>query len=149
MEHSVTRYSDEDLVEFKKIIDQKLDLAKENLQGLESQLLEVTENNFNEFGGDWMDDTETNNELEYLNNMIIRQKKYIQDLDNALVRIKNKTYGVCVVTGKLIDKKRLMAVPHATKSLEAKLNQKTDQDEPTITRSEISAPSAHESDDDY
>lgn len=148
MEHSVTRYSDEDLAEFKKIIDQKLDLAKENLQGLESQLLEVTENNFDEFGGDWMDDTETNNELEYLNNMIIRQKKYIQDLDNALVRIKNKTYGVCVVTGKLINKKRLMAVPHATKSVEAKLSQKAEE-EPTITRNEISAPTSHESEDDY
>lgn len=148
MEHSVIRYSDEDLVEFKKIIDQKQELAKENLQGLESQLVEVTENNYDEFGGDWMDDTETNNELEYLNNMIIRQKKYIQDLDNALVRIKNKTYGVCVVTGKLIDKKRLLAVPHATKSVEAKLNQKSE-DEPIITRNEIPTSSGNESEDDF
>ncbi|MEZ4896709.1 MAG: TraR/DksA family transcriptional regulator [Saprospiraceae bacterium] len=123
MSNDVTRYSDTDLEMFKDVIDKKLALARENLHDLQSQMNDLAENSFDDFGGDYMDDSETNTEMEYLNNMIIRQKKYIQDLENALIRITNKTYGICVVTGKLIDKKRLMAVPHATKSMEAKMSQ--------------------------
>jgi RNA polymerase-binding transcription factor DksA len=67
-----------------------------------------------------MDDSSTNNDVEMLNNMAIRQRRFIQDLENALIRIQNKVYGVCTVTGELIDKKRLLAVPTTTKSLAAK-----------------------------
>ncbi|MBV6652777.1 MAG: hypothetical protein KI786_03425, partial [Mameliella sp.] len=65
-------------------------------------------------------DSNTGNDVEMLNNMAIRQRRYIQDLQNALIRIRNKVYGVCTVTGELIDKKRLMAVPTTTKSVAAK-----------------------------
>ena len=116
----VRRYSDEALAEFKVIVEQKLQNAQEQLQKLQLQILEVTENTADEYGGDWVDDSSVNNEMEMLNNMAIRQRKYVQDLQNALLRIKNKTYGICVVTGELIDRRRLMAVPTTTKSLEAK-----------------------------
>ena len=70
-----------------------------------------------------MDDSSTASELDMLYNMANRQRKYIQDLDSALIRIKNKTYGICTVTGELIDKKRLLAVPTTTKSMNAKLSE--------------------------
>lgn len=115
-----TRYSDTDLAEFKAIIDKKLEKSKEEFQYLQQQILEITENSGDDHGGDWMDDSTTNNDMEFLNNMAIRQRKYIQDLENALVRIRNRSYGVCSVTGKLIDKRRLLVVPTATKSVEVK-----------------------------
>ena len=67
-----------------------------------------------------MDDSSINNDVEKLNNMAIRQRMYIHDLENALIRIRNKTYGIYAITGELIDRKRLMAVPTTTKSLAAK-----------------------------
>lgn len=117
---TVFRYSSEELEEFGAIIEKKLAKAKEELAYLMEQILEITANTGDEHGGDWMDDSNINNDMEFLNNMAIRQRKYIQDLENANIRIKNKTYGVCTVTGKLIDKRRLFAVPTATKSVEAK-----------------------------
>ncbi len=120
MSNMVVRYSDADLAEFKEIIDKKLEDAKANLLSLQDQILEITENTSDEHGGDWMDDSSINNEMEMLNNMAIRQRMYIKDLENALVRIRNKSYGICSITGELIDKKRLLAVPTTTKSLSAK-----------------------------
>lgn len=116
----VVRYSDAELAEFKEIIDNKLGMANEQLGSLMEQIWEVTENSGDEHGGDWMDDSSINSEVEMLNNMAIRQRKYIKDLENALIRIKNKTYGICIVTGELIDKRRLLAVPTTTKSVLAK-----------------------------
>jgi RNA polymerase-binding protein DksA len=118
--NTTVRYSDTDLGEFREIVEKKLEKAKEELNYLQEQILEITENSGDDHGGDWMDDSSTNNDIEFLNNMAIRQRKYIQDLENALVRIKNKSYGICIVTGHLIDKRRLIAVPTATKSVEAK-----------------------------
>ena len=118
--NEIVRYSDADLAEFRAIVEKKLEKAKEELQYLQEQILEISENSSDDHGGDWMDDSNINNDIEFLNNMAIHQRKYIQDLENALVRIRNKTYGICIVTGKLIDKRRLLAVPTATKSVEAK-----------------------------
>lgn len=120
MSNMVVRYSDADLAEFKEIIDKKLEDAISNLNSLQDQILEITENTSDEHGGDWMDDSSINNEMEMLNNMAIRQRMYIKDLENALVRIRNKSYGICSISGELIDKKRLLAVPTTTKSLSAK-----------------------------
>lgn len=114
------KYNDSELQEFKTVIEKKLTKFQKQLETLQTQILETTENSGDEHGVDWVDDSTFNNHMEMLNNMAIRQRKYIQDLKNALIRIENKTYGICVVTGKLIDKKRLMAVPTTTKSLEAK-----------------------------
>lgn len=120
MSSTVVRYSDVELEEFKQLILDKLSKSKEQLASLQEQILDITENTSDEHGGDWVDDSSINNEVEMLNNMAIRQRMYIKDLENALVRIKNKSYGICSITGQLIDKKRLLAVPTTTKSLEAK-----------------------------
>ncbi|MCB0620004.1 MAG: TraR/DksA family transcriptional regulator [Saprospiraceae bacterium] len=117
MQNSVTRYSEEELAEFKKLIEVKMAKAQEQLDSAMTQIQEISENSDDEFGFDWMDGSSIGNEVELLNDMAIRQRKYIRELENALVRIQNKTYGICVVTGELIDKKRLMAVPTTTKSL--------------------------------
>lgn len=117
---STPRYSDAELEEFRDIIQKKLEMTKNQLEQLQSQIFEITENSDDEYGSDWMDDSNINNEIEILNDMSIRQRKFLLDLENALVRIKNKTYGICVVTGELIDKKRLLAVPTTTKSIAAK-----------------------------
>jgi RNA polymerase-binding transcription factor DksA len=120
MTNSVVRYSDAELAEFQALIEQKLEKSREQLNSLQEQILEITENSSDEHGGDWVDDSSMNNDVEMLNNMAIRQRMYIQDLENALVRIRNKTYGICAITGELIDKRRLLAVPTTTKSLAAK-----------------------------
>lgn len=120
MSSTVDRYSDAELEEFKQLILDKLAKSKEQLASLQEQILDITENTADEHGGDWVDDSSINNEVEMLNNMAIRQRMYIKDLENALIRIKNKSYGICSITGQLIDKKRLLAVPTTTKSLEAK-----------------------------
>ncbi len=114
------RYSDEELKEFRTLIEKKLAEAEEQLDLLENQITDTTENSNDDHGGDWVDDSAYSMDLEMLNNMANRQKKYIADLKAALVRISAKTYGVCMNTGELIDKRRLMAVPTTTKSLAAK-----------------------------
>ena len=81
---------------------------------------DITENNNDDFAKDITDFSSIQSELEMLNNMANHQRKYIQDLENALIRINNKSYGICVVTGELIEKKRLLAVPTTTKSVVAK-----------------------------
>ena len=73
-----------------------------------------------EQGGDWFDDSSIHTEIEFLTKMAERQRQFVQNLELALVRIKNKSYGICSVTGELIDKQRLLLVPHATESVKAK-----------------------------
>jgi RNA polymerase-binding protein DksA len=116
----ISRYSDVELAEFKAYIEEKLDRAKKYLIEISEQILDARENKDSE--GDWMDDTSSTTDLEMLFTMEGRQRKQVYDLESALVRIHNKSYGICVVTGTLIDKRRLMAVPTTTKSVEAKLN---------------------------
>lgn len=115
-----TRYSDEDLKEFKTLIEEKLEKASTQYVSLKEQLKDITENNNDDFAKDITDFSSIQTEVEMLNNMANHQRKYIQDLENALIRINNKSYGICVVTGELIDKKRLIAVPTTTKSVTAK-----------------------------
>ena len=142
MEHNeVVRYSDADLEEFRILIETKLERAEKHLAELQEQILEITENTSDEHGGDWVDDSSINNDVEMLNNMAIRQRMHIQDLDNALVRIKNKSYGICSITGQLIDKRRLLAVPTTTKSLAAKV---AEQAAPPIDKKEKPEPPVQE-----
>lgn len=120
-----TRYSDKELAEFKKLIDEKMEAAKNELRYLQDQINRKDDNGTddteNKFAS--MEDGSASSEREYLTQMAARQLQYIDHLDKALMRIFNKTYGICRVTGKLIDKDRLRAVPHATLSMEAKLIQ--------------------------
>ena len=115
------RYSDADLVEFREIITKKLDAAKKELAYLQGLITRRDE------GGDMdearymtMEDGSVSMEREQLSQMASRQITFIDHLEKAMMRIENKTYGICRVTGKLIDKARLRAVPHATLSIEAK-----------------------------
>lgn len=120
MSTTIIRYSDEELMEFKALIDEKMATAKQELEFMKEQIMEMNENASEKQGGNWFDDSSVHTELEMLNNMVIRQQQFVGNLENALIRIQNKTYGICMVTGQLIDKKRLMLVPHATKSVIAK-----------------------------
>ena len=119
------RYSDKELLEFKNLIDEKLDAARKELKYLNDQINRKDDNGTddteNKFGS--IEDGSVAMEREYLTQMASRQAAYIDHLDKALLRIQNKTYGICRVTGKLIDKERLRAVPHATLSIEAKMMQ--------------------------
>lgn len=114
------RYSDADLAEFKALIEPKLEKTKAQIIDIESQIQEATESSEDDFGTDMIDDSSFGSQIEFLGEMLARQKKHATHLENALRRIENKTYGICVVTGELIDKRRLMAVPTTTKSLQAK-----------------------------
>jgi DnaK suppressor protein len=116
-----TRYSDEELEEFDKLINEKLEKAKEQLQFYLNQLQDLSDNPDSKIKG--LDDGISTTEVERLTTMAGRQKKHVQHLENAKIRIKNKVYGICRVTGKLISKERLKAVPHATLSIEAKQGQ--------------------------
>lgn len=113
-----TRYSDEELEEFRALIQKKLDKAQSELNFYMDQLSEMADNPDAKVKG--LDDGIGTAENERLTNMASRQRKLIQHLENALIRINNKVYGVCRATGKLISKERLRAVPHATLSIEAK-----------------------------
>lgn len=121
-----TRYSEDELKEFEALILRKLDKARE-----EYKILKETLNRNNDEGTDAtsggntkvLEDGAETAEKENLSQLAARQQKYITNLENALVRIKNGTYGICSVTGKLIPKERLIAVPHTTQSIEAKMMQ--------------------------
>lgn len=121
-----TRYSESELKEFETLIMGKIEKAKVELNELKKSLTK---------SGDTGDDITNNStkvledgadtlEKENLNQLAARQQKFINNLENALIRIKNGTYGICVDTGKLISKERLMAVPHTMHSIEAKLAQR-------------------------
>ena len=120
-----TRYSDEELQEFKDIIKRKLVIAREELKFLQDQLQSDNENGTDDTGSVYktMEDGNSTLQKENNSNLAARQKKFIDSLEAALMRIENKTYGLCKVTGKLISKERLRAVPHTTQSIEAKNNQ--------------------------
>jgi RNA polymerase-binding transcription factor DksA len=142
MEHThyefpTLRYSDAELREFKEIIDKKLVGAREELKNLKDSLDSHTESQVGNKSWNMEEGSDTS-EMEYLMNQIARLNKFIRDLEMALVRIENKTYGICRATGKLIDKQRLRIVPHATLSMEAKMTRKSD-DIPNTSQ----APSAH------
>ena len=120
-----TRYSDSELQEFKDLITGKLNSAKEELLALTNSLSSPNKNGTDDTAGTYktLEDGSATLEKEQLNQLAARQKKFIENLEAALVRIENKTYGICRETGKLIQKERLKAVPHATLSMEAKLKQ--------------------------
>jgi DnaK suppressor protein len=125
-QHEKTSYSREELNEFEELIKKKLAVAKEELN-----MLKETLSKRNDSGTDntastskLLEDGADTLERESLSQLAARQQKFIINLENALVRIKNGTYGVCVDTGKLIAKERLMAVPHTMHSIEAKLAKK-------------------------
>jgi DnaK suppressor protein len=121
----ITRYSDADLQEFKQLIMGKLESAKVEFTKMQKTIQNPNENGDGNTSNQYLtlDDGASTFEKENLNQLAARQKKFIDNLIAALTRIENKTYGICRVTGKLIQKERLMAVPHATLSMEAKLNQ--------------------------
>ncbi len=119
----IVRYSDADLAEFRELIQRKLESAKKELVYLQGLITRK-----DEMGGDnddarymTMEDGSMSMEREQLSQMASRQITFIDHLEKAIMRIENKTYGICRVTGRLIDKARLRAVPHATLSIEAKM----------------------------
>lgn len=125
MEEGKTKYSNEELAEFKGIIERKLEEAKNDYDLLKSAFSNKDDHGTNdtsptfklmEEGSDVLSKEETGQ-------LASRQKKFIENLEAALIRIENKTYGICRVTGKLIPKERLRVVPHATLSIEAKNQQ--------------------------
>ncbi len=113
-----TRYGDNELQEFEQIIDKKLEKSKSELNFYVNQLSEMADNPDAKVKG--LDDGIGTVENERLTTLAARLKKHIQHLENAKIRIKNKVYGICRASGKLISKERLRAVPHATLSIEAK-----------------------------
>jgi len=120
-----TRYSETDLLEFKGLLLDKLKSAKEELNALATSLSSPNANGTDDTAGTYktLEDGSATLEKEQINQLAARQKKFIEQLEAALVRIENKTYGICRETGKLIPKERLRAVPHTTLSMEAKLKQ--------------------------
>ena len=115
-----TRFSDAELADFDALIDKKLAEAKEQLQFCLNQLEQSSEREDSK--GRSIEDGISTAENERLSTMASRLSKHIQHLENAKIRIKNKTYGICRQTGELISKERLRAVPHATLSIKAKQN---------------------------
>lgn len=117
METSVVRYSDADLAIFKEVILKKIAKAKEEIDFYSDQIKNTSESQ-TEFAS--IDDGSSTSERENMNQIVVRMQKLISHLESALVRIENKSYGICRETGKLIPKERLMVVPHATLSVEGK-----------------------------
>ena len=120
------RYSDTELNEFKELIKYKLQKAEADLQLLKETFVNDKDNGTEDTSPTFkaFEEGSTTINKEQNAQLAARQEKFIRDLKNALIRIQNKTYGVCTVTGKLIDKERLKLVPHATLSIEAKKLQK-------------------------
>jgi len=121
-----TRYSDEELAEFKEIILQKLDKARNDYETLKSAITMSGSNDTQDTSPTFkvLEEGAATLSKEEAGRLAQRQIKFIQHLESALVRIENKTYGICRETGKLIAKERLRAVPHATLSIDAKNNQR-------------------------
>ncbi|MEY3593328.1 MAG: hypothetical protein RL041_300 [Bacteroidota bacterium] len=123
MEKEKTRYNDEELQEFREIILKKMEIAKDEFKTIQNNLKDGnqgggvgTNNNYLT-----LDDGADTFEKENLNQLAAHQLKFIKNLEAAIVRIENKTYGICKTSGKLIPKERLRAVPHTTQTIEAKL----------------------------
>ena len=117
-----TTYTKAELAEFKKLILEKIESAEEDLAILRASCANDADNGTEDTSPTFKAFEEGSETMskEANTQLALRQEKFIRDLKNALIRIENKTYGVCRVTGKLIKKKRLMVVPHATLSIEAK-----------------------------
>ena len=120
-----TRYSDKELEEFRTIINEKVAEAEKDYELLKNTLAHRDEHGTDDTSPTFkvLEDGSETMSREEVAQMASRQEKHIQNLKNALIRIENKTYGICRVTGKLIPKERLRSVPHATLSIEAKLTQ--------------------------
>lgn len=122
-----TRYSDNELREFEVLINEKLEKARGEYKILKDTLSRDNDSGTDSTSGGntkVLEDGAETAEKENLSQLAARQQKFIANLENALVRIKNGTYGICTVTGKLISKERLIAVPHTTQSIEAKMMKK-------------------------
>jgi RNA polymerase-binding transcription factor DksA len=122
MEKNKVRFSDEDLAEFKTLILEKIEKAQHDLELIKSAYMNDHNNGTDDTSPTFkaFDEGSSVMSKESNSQLAIRQEKFIRDLKNALIRIESKTYGICRVTGKLINKKRLEIVPHATLSIEAK-----------------------------
>ena len=122
MTDEVVRYSDADLAEFKEIILKKIEKAQKDLELIKSAYMNDLNNGTDDTSPTFKAFEEGSETMskEANSQLAIRQEKFIRDLKNALFRVENKTYGICKVTGKLISKERLLIVPHATMSIEAK-----------------------------
>ena len=126
MQNEITksRYNDKELEEFKQLIENKIRMAREELNELASTLNSSNSNGDDAaIAGKTLEDGSATYEKEQTNQLAARQKKFIEQLEAALLRIQNKTYGICRATGKLIPAERLRAVPHTTMSMEAKMKQ--------------------------
>ncbi|HRZ76643.1 MAG TPA: TraR/DksA C4-type zinc finger protein [Bacteroidales bacterium] len=125
-----TRYSDEELEEFRQIILRKLEKARNDLELLTEAYTNSNEHDINDTSPTFKVLEEGYQVLSKEENsrLAARQQKFIRGLENALIRIENKSYGICRVTGKLISKERLRSVPHATLSIEAKNARKADEE---------------------
>jgi DnaK suppressor protein len=126
IENEKTRFSDVELAEFKAIILEKLDKAKQDYDTLKSTITQGDSNDIQDTSPTFkvLEEGASTLSKEEAGNLAQRQQKFIQHLQAALVRIEHKTYGICRETGKLISKDRLRAVPHATLSMEAKQKQR-------------------------
>lgn len=126
MAGNTIRYSDKELEEFKALIQEKIQKAQHDLELIKSAYMNDHNNGTDDTSPTFKAFEEGSKVMskEANSQLAIRQEKFIRDLKNALIRIENKTYGVCRVTGKLINKDRLKLVPHATLSIEAKNMQK-------------------------
>ncbi|MFT4759869.1 MAG: RNA polymerase-binding transcription factor DksA [Paraglaciecola sp.] len=113
----VVRYSNIDLEKFKAIIEKELEKSNDQLHSSNQQIANLVEKIEEE--GDWMEDSGSQTDLEMFRTMVNRQLRQISNLQNALTRIHNKSFGICTVTGELIDKRRLIAVPTTGRSLAA------------------------------
>ena len=122
MVDEATRYSDADLAEFKEIILNKIEKAQADLDLIKSAYMNDLNNGTDDTSPTFKAFEEGSETMskEANSQLAIRQEKFIRDLKNALFRVENKTYGICRISGKLIGKERLMIVPHATMSMEAK-----------------------------
>lgn len=122
-----TRYSDIELKEFEDLLLNKIENAKGELNTLKSSLSRNNSSGTDSTASSAkvLEDGADTAEKEAISQLAARQQKFVNNLENALIRIKNGTYGICKDTGKLISKDRLKAVPHTTQSIEAKLNQQT------------------------
>ena len=123
---SKIRYNDKELNIFKVLIEEKIQKAKADLDLLKSSYMNDGNNGTDDTAPTFKAFEEGSETMskEANTQLALRQEKFIRDLKNALIRIKNKTFGICRITGKLINKKRLQLVPHATLSIEAKNSQK-------------------------
>lgn len=120
------RYSEDELKEFQELIETKLERARKELNYIKEALSRRNDPGTDTTAGTLklLEDGADTLEKESFTQLAARQQKFIQQLENAMARIKNGTYGVCIDTGKLIPKERLRAVPHTQHSIEAKLNRK-------------------------